>query len=290
MSETEGVVAYGMSWDYEGQRHPGQVEDGAHRMGGATPVRGAARPRKWPTHPTLVWVIAAAWAVAVAAELTGRGRALDHHSLAAGGLAPWSALGLFLLSWQLMIAAMMLPSSLPFFRLFTRVSANQARPMRARAAFLGGYAALWTGFGVAAFLGDLRIHQLVDRWDWLATRPWVLGGAVLLLAGAFQFSALKDRCLRVCRNPATYLRKHYTQGTGAAFRLGAGHGAFCVGCCWALMLVAFAVGVANLWWMATLTAVMVFEKIGPAGQRLVRPIGIALIGLGVLVLAASSTS
>jgi predicted metal-binding membrane protein len=235
--------------------------------------------------PTLVWAIAAAWAVAVAAQATGQGRLLHHDGLAEGGLPPWAALGLFLLAWQLMIAAMMLPSSLPLIRLFDRVNASQPRPLSAKAAFLGGYAALWSGFGVAAFAGDLGIHQLVDRWSWLATRPALLGGAVLLLAGAFQFSTLKDRCLRVCRHPAGYLLQHYRRGTGAAFRLGAGHGVFCVGCCWALMLVAFAAGVANLWWMAALTAVMVFEKTGPSGQRGVRPIGLGLIVLGTLMLA-----
>lgn len=251
----------------------------------ATPAPAVPRARRSLPHPTLVWAIAAAWAVAVAAEATGRGQALHHDGLVEGGLASWAALGLFLLAWQLMIAAMMLPSSLPLIRLFDRVNASQPKPLRAKAAFLGGYAVLWTGFGVAAFLGDLGIHRLVDRWSWLATRPAVLGGAVLLLAGAFQFSTLKDRCLRVCRHPGGYLLRHYRRGTGAAFRLGAGHGVFCVGCCWALMLVAFAAGVANLWWMAALTAVMVFEKNGPAGQRGVRPIGLGLIVLGILVLA-----
>jgi predicted metal-binding membrane protein len=251
----------------------------------ATPAPAVPRVRRRLPHPTLVWAIAAAWAVAVAAQVTGRGQTLHHDGLLKGGLASWAALGLFLLAWQLMIAAMMLPSSLPLIRLFDRVNASQPKPLRAKAAFLGGYAALWTGFGVAAFLGDLGIHRLVDRWSWLAARPALLGGAVLLLAGAFQFSTLKDRCLRVCRHPGGYLLRHYRRGTAAAFRLGAGHGVFCVGCCWALMLVAFAAGVANLWWMAALTAVMVFEKTGPAGQRGVRPIGLGLIVLGILVLA-----
>jgi predicted metal-binding membrane protein len=236
-------------------------------------------------HPLLVWAIAAAWAIAVAAEVSGRGQALHHDTLAEGGLPPWAALGLFLLAWQLMIAAMMLPSSLPLIRLFSRASANQPRPLRAKAAFLSGYTLVWTCFGAAAFLGDLEVHRLVERWSWLAARPALLGGAVLLLAGAFQFSELKDRCLTVCRHPAGYLLQHYRRGTGAAFRLGAGHGVFCVGCCWALMLVAFAAGVANLWWMAALTAVMVFEKTGQGGRRGVRPIGLGLILLGILVLA-----
>jgi predicted metal-binding membrane protein len=237
-------------------------------------------------HPTLVWAIAAAWAVAVAAEVSGRGQALHHDALADGGLPPWAALGLFLLAWQLMIVAMMLPSSLPLARLFSRASANQPRPLRAKAAFLGGYVAVWTSFGAAAFLGDMAIHRLVGRWEWLAPRPWVIGGAVLLLAGAFQFSRLKEACLTVCRHPAGYLLQHYRRGTSAAFRLGAGHGVFCVGCCWALMLVAFAAGVANLWWMAALTAVMVFEKTGQGGRRGVRPIGLGLIVLGILMLAS----
>jgi predicted metal-binding membrane protein len=243
-----------------------------------------------PSHPLLVWAIAAAWAVAVAAEVSGRGQVLHHDALAEGGLPPWAALGLFLLAWQLMVVAMMLPASLPLIRLFDRVAANQPSPLRAKAAFLGGYAAVWTGFGAAAFLGDLGIHRLVGRWEWLATRPSLIGGAVLLLAGGFQFSNLKDRCLRVCRWPAGYLLQHYGRGTSAAFRLGAGHGVFCVGCCWALMLVAFAAGVANLWWMAALTAVMVFEKTGRGGQRGVRPIGWGLIALGVLMLADPSAA
>jgi predicted metal-binding membrane protein len=184
-----------------------------------------------------------------------------------------------------MIAAMMLPSSLPLVRLFSRASTNQPGPLRAKAAFLGGYAVVWTSFGAAAFLADLVVHRLVERSAWLATRPALSGGAVLLLAGAFQFSKLKDRCLAVCRHPAGYLLQHYRRGMGAAFRLGAGHGVFCVGCCWALMLVAFAAGVANLWWMAALTAVMVFEKTGRGGRRGVRPIGVGLIVLGLLMLA-----
>ena len=248
-------------------------------------ARATVRSRWALPHPTLVWAIAAAWAVAVAAEASGRGQALHHDALAEGGLPPWAVLGLFLLAWQPMIAAMMLPSSLPLVRLFSRVAANQPRPMRAMTAFLGGYAAVWTGFGVIAFLGDMGIHRLVGHWEWLAARPSLIGGAVLLLAGGFQFSSLKERCLRVCRHPGGYLLQHYRRGTSAVFRLGAGHGVFCVGCCWALMLVAFAAGVARLWWMAALTAVMVFEKTGRGGQRGVRPIGLGLAVLGILMLA-----
>jgi predicted metal-binding membrane protein len=251
-------------------------------------VRATVWSRWVLPHPLLVWAIAAAWAVAVAAEVSGRGQALHHDALAEGGLPPWAAVGLFLLAWQLMVVAMMLPASLPLIRLFGRVAANQPRPLRATGAFLGGYVAVWTWFGAAAFAGDLGIHGLVGRWEWLAARPSLFGGAVLLLAGGFQFSKLKDRCLRVCRHPGGYLLQHYRRGTSAAFRLGAGHGVFCVGCCWALMLVAFAAGVANLWWMAALTAVTVFEKTGRGGRRGVRPIGFGFVALGVLMLTDPS--
>jgi predicted metal-binding membrane protein len=234
--------------------------------------------------PAVLAAIAGAWALCLAAELTGRSATLHHDRLVEGRLAPWLALGLFLVAWQVMIAAMMLPTSLPLLALFDRVSAPQPAHRRARLAFLGGYVAVWTAFGALGFLFDGVVHRTVDATPWLAQRPWLIGGATLVVAGAFQFSDLKDRCLRQCRHPGLYLQQHYRRGVGAAFRLGRGHGLFCLGCCWALMLLAFAVGVANLAWMATLTAIMVAEKTAPAGRRVVRPVGVALLALGALVL------
>src|SRR5207237_8869230 len=113
--------------------------------------------------------------------------------------------------------------------------------------------------------------------------PLLIGRAVLLLAGAFQFSRLKEQCLDQCRHPGAYLMRHYRHGIGAGFRMGRGHGLFCLGCCWALMLVSFAAGIANLAWMAVMTLIMVFEKTGPRGDRGVVPIGLTLIALGSLV-------
>jgi predicted metal-binding membrane protein len=153
-----------------------------------------------------------------------------------------------------------------------------------KAAFLGGYVLVWTAFGALAFAFDIGVHRAVDELAWLAERPWLIGGVTLVLAGAFQFSELKDRCLKECRNPGSYMLRYYRRGVGEAFRMGRGHGLFCLGCCWALMLVAFAVGVANLAWMAALTLLMLFEKTGPRGDRGVAPIGVGLIVLGVLVL------
>ena len=230
--------------------------------------------------------IAAAWAVAVAAEVTGTAGALHHDALIEGGPPLGAALLVFLVAWQAMVAAMMLPSSLPLIRLFDVVSRKQERPARARAAFLGGYAVVWTGFGALAFLGDAAVHHGVEAVPAVAERPWLVAGSVLALAGAFQFSDLKEQCLAKCRAPGPYLLARYRRGAAAGFRLGFGHGLFCLGCCWALMLVMFAAGVAVLWWMAALTAVMVYEKTGRYGPRLTPVVGFGLLALSAIAFAS----
>ena len=235
--------------------------------------------------PEILAAIAAAWGLAVIAQHFGATHSVHHGELIEGGLPLWLALALFLFAWQAMIAAMMLPSSLPFIRLFARASSGQPRSGAAMAAFLGGYAAVWTWFGAFAFIGDVVIHDVVHRAPWLEQRTWIIAGGVLALAGAFQFSSLKSACLRECRNPAAYLLRRYRRGVREAFRIGYGHGLYCLGCCWALMLVGFAAGVASLPWMAALTLIMVFEKTGKGGDRGARPIGVALFGLAALVLA-----
>jgi predicted metal-binding membrane protein len=227
--------------------------------------------------------IGAAWLVAMAAQVTGGADLVQHHGLAEGGHTQAAALGLFVLSWQLMIVAMMLPSAVPMVRLFT-ATASGHRPGPALASFLAAYATVWVGFGVLAFFGDLTLHQLVDAVPELETRPWLITGGTLLLAGAFQFTDLKDRCLDQCRHPAAFLLRHYRRGNRAAFDLGWRHGVFCLGCCWALMLLMFAVGVANLAWMAVLTAVMAYEKAGTHGRRLTPLVGVVLLGLGLVIL------
>jgi predicted metal-binding membrane protein len=191
----------------------------------------------------------------------------------------------FLLAWQVMIAAMMLPSSLPLVRLFGAASASAPAHGAAMAAFLGGYAAVWSLFGAAAAVSDAGLHAAVNASSLLREYDWAIGGSVLALAGAFQFTPLKDACLDQCRHPAQFLFRYYERGVAGGFRVGARHGAFCVGCCWALMLVMFAAGVANLLWMALLTGLMVHEKTRPAGARAVPVTGVALLAVASIVLA-----
>jgi predicted metal-binding membrane protein len=210
---------------------------------------------------------------------------MNHDALLEGHRMPFAlAIIVFFAAWQLMIAAMMLPSSLPVIQLFDQASRHQARRRQARAAFLAAYFVVWTAFALIALANDTGLHWLVDHWRWLDERQWLIGGSVLVLAGAFQFTPLKDRCLDACRNPMSFLWHHYGRGTRAAWQLGLRHGLFCVGCCWALMLLMFAVGVGSLSWMAWLTAVMIVEKTVPWGRRLVPVVGVALLVWGGAVL------
>lgn len=239
--------------------------------------------------PIVIYVaVALAWVVAIGAQVTGQSELVHHDFLVEGGLPPVAALGLFVAAWQLMIVAMMLPSSLPMIRLYWSAAHSQDRPIAALVVFLGGYALVWTGFGTLALSGDLLLHRLVESWDWLAIRPQLISGGVLVTAGAFQFSKLKDRCLTECRHPGIYLMHHYRRGVRQAFRLGREHGLFCLGCCWALMLVMFAAGVANVAWMAALAAVMVYEKVGRQGRVLTPAIGVALLVVGLVVLVVGA--
>lgn len=228
--------------------------------------------------------IGAAWAVAIAAEMTGSAGALHHDSLLEGGPGFGPALLLFLAAWQVMVAAMMLPSSLPLVRMYSATTAGTADRSRSMAALLGGYALVWSAFGALAFGFDAGIHAAVNASAWVEDVDWAIGPSVLLLAGAFQFSSLKDACLKACRHPASFLRRHYRRGPAGGLALGARHGVFCVGCCWALMLVMFAAGAANLIWMAALTALMVHEKTRPSGERTVPLTGVVLLAVGSTLL------
>jgi predicted metal-binding membrane protein len=233
--------------------------------------------------------IGAAWAAAIGAQVAGVA-ALANHDELLGGSGPPVVLAVLIavLAWQVMIAAMMLPSSLPLVRMYARASERAPRRGRSMAAFIGGYALVWSAFGLAAFGFDAGIHAAVNASPWLERHDWWIGGSVLALAGAFQFTSLKDACLDKCRHPAQFLKRYYRRGPAGGFSLGARHGMFCVGCCWALMLVMFAAGVASLVWMALLTAVMVHEKTRPSGARAVPVTGLALLGAASVVLLYSA--
>jgi predicted metal-binding membrane protein len=230
----------------------------------------------------VVAAIAAAWAVLVGVELTGQAPAFHHHTLLNGTRPLWEAIAIFVPAWIVMVVAMMLPSSLGMLATHVRVTVAEARPLLSRMSFLTAYVVAWMAFGVAALIGDSQVHALVRASPWLAAHQSLIAAATLAGAGAFQFTELKRRCLIACRSPLGFLLERYRPGARCAFQLGLSHALFCIGCCWALMLVMFAAGVAALAWMLALSAVMVVEKTMPGGSRLSGPVGLTLIAGGVL--------
>ena len=256
------------------------------RVTEVTEVKDDAQPRHrapvlWP------WaLVVAAWTLAGLAVFTNQSYLINHHYLLEQShLSVLVALVVFLACWQVMTVGMMLPSSMPMVYMIVHAGRQQRRPHAVPGAFLAGYAIVWTAFALVAFLGDSQVHWLVHHWFWLATHSWVIGGPTFAVAGVFKFSPLKGRCLKQCRSPFSFFVRYYRKGVGAAWHLGLRHGAFCLGCCWALMLVMFGLGVGSLLSMALLTGVMVFEKTYPGGQRLSPVIGFVLLGLAVLWLA-----
>ena len=218
------------------------------------------------------------------------GRFLSHEEL---GAAPdgYALLALlFVAGWTLMTVAMMLPTSLPLVSLFH--SFVRARPNRVllTALVVTGYLSVWTLFGVLVHFGDARLHEAVERIPRLEANAWAIGAGTILLAGAYQFSPLKYRCLDKCRSPLSFVMEHWRGGRGEAeaFRLGVHHGAYCLGCCWSLMLLMFAVGVGNLAWMLALGAVTAVEKNVSWGRRLSAPLGVALLGWGTVLVVIES--
>jgi predicted metal-binding membrane protein len=236
-------------------------------------------------------LIALAWLALAAGGQSPYGRYLHHGTLDGAGPRDGAALlAVMLVGWLVMTVAMMLPTSLPLLVLFSRMTARRPDGRRLVALLVVGYLAIWTLFGLAALLADLGLHALADgRATSLNDARWLLGAGTLALAGAYQFSALKYRCLDTCRTPLGFITTRWRgrdQRRGA-LALGARHGLFCLGCCWSLMLVMFVVGAGSLGWMLALGALMAVEKNLPWGRRFGRPLGVALLGCaGVLVLSA----
>ena len=245
-----------------------------------------ARIRISATTWVVLAVIAVAWCICAWMEASGVAGHLHHHALYHSGMPLWQAGLLLAGAWQVMTAAMMLPSSLPLMVLFGRAGAAAPNRASAFALFILGYFVVWTSFAASAFAFDMGVHWLAHTWRWLNQNDEVIPATTLALAAVYQVTPLKNACLRSCRNPATYIMHHYRRGRLSGLRLGVGHGLFCLGCCWALMLVMFAVGVAHLAWMGVLAVVMVAEKTMPAGDALTRPLAVSLLGLAAIAILA----
>jgi predicted metal-binding membrane protein len=190
--------------------------------------------------------------------------------------------------WAVMMAAMMAPSAAPLVLAFARVNRRQsANGVAAPAAILlAGYLLAWTGFSLVAALLQLGLHGADLLSHAMASNSTLLSGLLLAAAGLFQFSPLKRACLARCRSPFGFLVSDWRDGHWGALLLGLKHGAYCVGCCWMLMLLPFVAGVMNLLWMAAIAALVVVEKVTPKGDLIGRLAGAALIAAGVALIGA----
>lgn len=245
---------------------------------------GVASPRRLARPESLAAIaVLAFWALAIALTAAGRSDLVSHDAIFEREQLPLPVAVLaFALVWQLMTGAMMLPTALPVIAVFGRLAGTQPRSRAAMVAFLAAYFVVWTGFALGALAGDSTIHWLVDHWAWLDERPWLVSAALLIGAGVFQLTPLKERCLTECRNPLQFVWSRYQPGVRAAWDLGVAHGLFCLGCCAALMLVMFGLGVGSVAVMAALTGVMVLEKTRSRGAHLVPFVSAGLISLGIL--------
>jgi predicted metal-binding membrane protein len=199
---------------------------------------------------------------------------------------PWTALGTlgwFLTVWVVMMAAMMFPSVAPTIALYARMN---TRSRLAPVAFTAGYLITWTGAGVVAFLiGLAATRALGDHLAWEnAGRP--IAGATLILAAVYELTPLKNACLGKCRSPLGFLLGSWRDGWSGALGMGMKNGAWCVGCCWALMASLFALGVMSVTWMAIVAGLIATEKILPWRRTSTYGTALVLLALGVLVLLA----
>ena len=227
--------------------------------------------------------------------------------LLAGALAAWIAtvarmkgmddgpgtdlggLGWYVGIWVTMMAAMMLPSVAPMVLLFARVGRERTKRGAAFVPtwiFVAAYFAVWTAYGLLGY-GAYRLITAFDTgvlaWD--RAGPYV-AGAALATAGLYELTPLKRVCLRHCRSPLHFVLGGWRGGRAGAFRMGVEHGAYCVGCCWGLMVILFALGVMSLLWMAVVAALIFVQKVLPGANRLMVPFAAAFVAFGVFVAAA----
>lgn len=198
-----------------------------------------------------------------------------------------AALAAALLGWLVMVAAMMLPPALPMLAVLQDLLARHRRRAPALAAGVAAFAGVWALVGLGLLLADLTLHASADRLPWLAAHPGAVVGTVLVGAGLYQFSPLKQACLRACRSPRGFAVAHWQGRRAVALEAATVTGTYalsCAGCCWALMTVTFATTAASMAVMVLFACLMAAERLAPGGQRLVRPVGALLIVTGLAVL------
>ena len=201
----------------------------------------------------------------------------------------WSATTLapLFLMWAEMMVAMMIPSAAPMiltFALVQRKRRESERPFVPTGIFLLGYLVVWTGFSALAAIAQWILHAQALLSPLMVSTSPVLGGIILIVAGIFQWTPLKNACLAHCRTPLGFLMTDWREGKRGALFMGLKHGAYCTGCCWILMALLFVAGVMNIWWIAIIAGLVLVEKLTPRGLWIGKIAGALLATWGVWVI------
>lgn len=207
------------------------------------------------------------------------------------GLTMGMTSALFIGVWALMMVAIMFPTAVPMIMMFARVQqtrSERGRPYVPTWIFAASYIALWIATGVLAYFLAVGLDALAAESPWLMENGARIGGALILLTGAYQLSPLKEICLAKCRSPLGFISSSWRDGHGGALRMGLVHGGYCIGCCWMLFLILFPLGMMNVLAMIAVTLLIFAEKVLPVGDRVRQLAAVALIGYGGLVMFVPS--
>ena len=240
---------------------------------------------------SLLVLVALAWAYLIHLALT-MGDMADMGGIGdiAVKMKPWTvADGLLMFAmWAIMMVAMMLPSAAPMILIFARVNAKQREKGNGyipTIIFAAGYLVVWTSFSLFATAAQWGLQNAALLSPGMVSTSMYLGGALFIAAGIYQWTPLKQACLKHCRSPLEFVMHHWRPGSAGAFRMGLGHGAFCLGCCWSVMALLFVGGVMNLIWVAVIAIFVAVEKIFPHGPWVGRITGLAMIAAGGYLMA-----
>ena len=213
--------------------------------------------------------------------------------LMAPALAPWAAVefAYVFAMWAVMIVGMMTPSAAPMILIYARVgrqASAQGKPFEPTGWFVAGYVLAWTGFALLATVAQWALDRAALLDPMMASASRIFGGLALIAAGLYQWTPLKDTCLRHCQSPLVFIQRQggFHGGAGGSLQLGLRHGAYCIGCCWVLMALLFVGGVMNVLWIAAISAFVLIEKLVPAGRLISRIAGLGFIAAGLWFLAA----
>lgn len=218
---------------------------------------------------------------------------MDMPGMAMAAIAPWTAIDfvLMFLMWAVMMVGMMTPSVAPMVLIYAgvaRQAEQRGKVFPSTSWFFGGYLTAWVAFAALATSAQWALERLVLLGPMMELSSASIGGAILIAAGFYQWTPIKDTCLAQCQAPLLFIQRHggFRSDSAGAFKLGARHGFYCLGCCWTLMALLFVAGIMNLLWIAALTIIVFLEKLLPYGRVLSRAVGVVLVATGAWIIAA----